>query len=80
MEEVAVEEPTGLTRGEQSAARELRFAELVERHSRFLFRVTYAMLLPTLDVLAECFEPRDALGSLDEYSEDALLLDSYRLS
>ena len=44
MEEVAVEEPTGLTRGEESAARELRFAELVERQSRFLFRVAYAVV------------------------------------
>jgi len=44
MEEVAVEEATGLTGGEESAARELRFAELVERQSRCLFRVAYAMV------------------------------------
>ena len=30
----------------------------------------YEWLVPTLDVLAECFEQRDALGSHDEYSED----------
>lgn len=44
MEGAAAEELTGLTRGEESAARELRFAGLVERHSRFLFRVAYALI------------------------------------
>jgi hypothetical protein len=39
--------------------------DLFERASR-----GYEWLVPTLDVLAECFEPRDALGSHDEYSED----------
>ena len=39
--------------------------DLFERASR-----CYEWLVPTLDVLAECFEPRDALGSHDEYSED----------
>jgi len=39
--------------------------DLFERASR-----CYEWLLPTLDVLAECFELRDALGSHDEFSED----------
>ena len=39
--------------------------DLFERASR-----CYELLVPTLDVLAECFEQRDALGSHDEYSED----------
>jgi RNA polymerase sigma-70 factor (ECF subfamily) len=43
MEAVTVEEPGELTRGKESAARELRFSELVERQSRFLFRVAYAV-------------------------------------
>src|SRR5438309_2024480 len=38
--------------------------DLFERASR-----CYEWLVPTLDVLAECFEQRDALGSHDEYSE-----------
>jgi RNA polymerase sigma-70 factor (ECF subfamily) len=42
--EVALEEPTGLSREEEFASREVRFAELVERHSRFLFRVAYSVL------------------------------------
>jgi RNA polymerase sigma-70 factor (ECF subfamily) len=49
MEEVAVEESAGLTREEKSAARELRFAELVGRQSRFLFRVAYAVVRNTQD-------------------------------
>jgi len=39
--------------------------DLFERASR-----CYELLVLTLDVLAECFEQRDALGSHDEYSED----------
>ena len=38
---------------------------LFERASR-----CYELLVLTRDVLAECFEQRDALGSNDEYSED----------
>jgi len=44
MAEVAFEGRVGLTAGENSAARDLRFAELVERQSRFLFRVAYAVV------------------------------------
>jgi hypothetical protein len=39
--------------------------DLFERASR-----CYELLVLTRDVLAECFEQRDALGSHDEYSED----------
>jgi RNA polymerase sigma-70 factor (ECF subfamily) len=44
MEELTVEEPTGLTPKEESAPCEVDFAELVERQSRFLFRVAYAVM------------------------------------
>lgn len=44
MEELALDEPTELTRAEGAAAREVRFAELVERQSGFLFRVAYAIV------------------------------------
>jgi len=39
--------------------------DLFEWASRY-----YECGFQTLDVLAECFEQRDALGSRDEYSED----------
>jgi len=37
---------------------------LFERASR-----CYEYLTPTVDVFPECFEQRDALGSIDEFSE-----------
>jgi len=40
---IAVEEP-GLTARQETAGRDERFAGLVERQSRFLFRVAYALL------------------------------------
>jgi len=40
---IAFEEP-GLAARQESAAREARFAGLVERQSRFVFRVAYALL------------------------------------
>jgi len=43
MEEIAIGEQQ-LTLEDESVARELRFARLVERQSRFLFRVAHAML------------------------------------
>jgi RNA polymerase sigma-70 factor (ECF subfamily) len=49
MDEVAVEEPADLAREERTEARERRFAELVERQSRFLFRVVYAKVRNTHD-------------------------------
>lgn len=48
-EEVAIEEPAGLTRREQAAAREARFAALVERQARFVFRVAYAIVRNAYD-------------------------------
>jgi RNA polymerase sigma-70 factor (ECF subfamily) len=44
MEGLTVEEPTGLTPEEEPAPCEVGFAELVERQSRFLFRVAYAVV------------------------------------
>ena len=40
---IAFQEP-GLARREEAAAREARFAALVERQSRFVYRVAYAVL------------------------------------
>ncbi|HLY16807.1 MAG TPA: sigma-70 family RNA polymerase sigma factor [Bryobacteraceae bacterium] len=40
---IAIREP-GLTARQEAAAHEDRFAALVERHSRFVFRVAYALL------------------------------------
>ncbi|HZT30977.1 MAG TPA: hypothetical protein VFA33_13895 [Bryobacteraceae bacterium] len=47
-QEVAFEVP-GLTRQEQAAAKESRFAALVQRQSRFIFRVAYAILRNSQD-------------------------------
>src|ERR1700729_691911 len=40
---IAFQEP-GLARREEAAAREARFAALVERQSRFVYRVAYAVV------------------------------------
>jgi RNA polymerase sigma-70 factor, ECF subfamily len=54
---IAFQEP-GLARGEEAAAREARFAALVERQSRFVYRVAYAIVRnahDSEDVVQETF-------------------------
>jgi RNA polymerase sigma-70 factor (ECF subfamily) len=76
-EEVAAEEPTGLSREEEFAPREDRFAELVERHSRFLFRVAYAVLRraeDAEDVVQETFLKLYRTGAWERMREERAFL------
>lgn len=78
MEELAVEDPTALTRRQEvAAARELRFTELVERQSRFLFRLAYAMLRNSHDaedVVQETFLKLYRTGAWERMRDERAFL------
>jgi RNA polymerase sigma-70 factor (ECF subfamily) len=77
MEAVALEEPAGLSRAKELAWRDIRFAEMVERHSRFLFRVAYTILRndqDAEDVVQETFLKLYRTGAWERMREERAFL------
>jgi RNA polymerase sigma-70 factor, ECF subfamily len=77
MDELAVEGPTAFTREQQAATRDLRFTELVERQSHFLFRLAYAMLRnahDAEDVVQETFLKLYRTGAWERMRDEKAFL------
>lgn len=77
MEELAVEGPTGFARKQEAAARDLRFTELVERQSHFLFRLAYAILRNVQDaedVVQETFLKLYRTGAWERMRDEKAFL------
>jgi RNA polymerase sigma-70 factor, ECF subfamily len=76
-EELAVDDPTKLTRAQRSAAREVRFTELVERQSGFLFRVAYTVVRnahDAEDVVQETFLKLYRTGAWERMRDEKAFL------
>ena len=66
-----------MSREEEFASREVRFADLVERHSRFLFRMAYTMLRNAQDaedVVQETFLKLYRTGAWERMREERAFL------
>ncbi|SRR5581483_8389639 len=75
-QQVAFQEP-GLALSDETVAREARFAALVERHSRFVFRVAYAVLRNpdnSEDVVQETFLKLYRSGGWEQMRDERAFL------
>jgi RNA polymerase sigma-70 factor, ECF subfamily len=75
--QIEIQEPDLLTRQQEAAARDARFTAFVERRSRFVFRVAYALLRNSYDaedVVQETFLKIFRAGAWEQIKDEKAFL------